>query len=148
MSRFFITAAILVTVATRAPCHLVAIDVAPLRPVTGEQFMVTISGYLPTTAWSLLGNDCHEPMGNQLLVTVATYDCFGRECTTEGYEATPYTVTCAYEVAAPGAYTITVTEIWDSRYTPGADEMSRTIEVSGSVEADLTTWSALKALYR
>ena len=125
-----------------------SIDVSPDEPEVGETVTVTVRGEHSDLCWSVLSHDCGSVVGQEITITVDSYDCANRECYTCPLATSPFEISCEYVFNVPGTYVIRADETADTmRFYCGSDQ-ERTIEVSGSVPNEASSWAAIKALFR
>ena len=128
--------------------ELTSIQLSPAAPLAGEPVTVRILGTMPTLCWSLTDYSCGSVNGQLLGITVRTFDCTDQPCPFCYFAEVPIDVSCTVTFDAAGEYTIQAREIPDSLYYPGFPELTLTVAVSGSVQTDAVSWSAIKSLYR
>ncbi len=148
MRKTILVAVILIIWPTSAFSWLTSIQIDPPEPIVGEMVTITVSGYMPDSCWSFLGQNCLEAVDQTLVLEVNTYDCEGRGCGPCLTVVIPFEAVCTYEFAEPGTYEVQAVEHWDSLYPHFVLDLTRSFTVTDSVPVTATSWSALKALYR
>ena len=148
MRRVVLTALLISAWATPAFAWLSTIQVDPPDPTVGEPVTITVTGYMPDSCWSLVGHNCLDVVEQEIVLEINTYDCAGRECEICLAVLIPFEVACTYEFAEPGTYGVLAVEHWDSLNPVFVLDLTTSFEVSDSVAAEATTWSALKSLFR
>jgi hypothetical protein len=137
---------IVLGLAVPAAAHLVAVDYTPEQPEVGDVLAVTVSGYLPDSCWQLVGTS-QEVAGQQLRVFVDLLDAWTPDlaCLTV---ITEYEEVFLFAGLAAGSYTLVVTERHDSLRDPEDEVVTMPVEITGSVDDESRSWSALRASYR
>jgi hypothetical protein len=126
------------------------IQVAPSEPHVGEAVTITVVGYMPDSCWEVTGGSCSESVGNDVTISVATWDCVGRNPDCEYCLAVlmPFQYSCIHVFDTVGTHLIRAHEYADSLYPVQTRELTYALEVGESVAVEATAWSAVKSLYR
>ena len=125
-----------------------SVDISPPEPVVGETVTITVWGEHNDQCWSVLSYDCGEIAAQGVTITVDSYDCASRECSTCALATSPFEVTCEYIFGIAGEYVIRANENADTtRWYCGTD-VEHIIQVSVSVPVAASSWGAIKALFR
>jgi hypothetical protein len=146
-------AAILLVLLIAAPAaaqHTIftSLTTDPVVPAAGEPVTVTVAGLMSDGCWSVTEHVCGAIVEQELVISVATYDCFGRECLTCTLLLVPFEVTCDYVFPVAGTYTVRMDEEPDTArpidHLPSWEE----IEVEGATASEASSWSSMKSMYR
>ena len=139
--------AIMVIGAAPASGVLVSVE-APAEVDFGQQFIIWVAGYLSDSCWSLQGHECLDPVDQEIVIEISTYDCEGQGCSGCLPFIAEFDVFCGYTLPSGGLYSVRVVEIRDSVYSPDNLELTTEIEVIGPVSSDSISWASLKCIYR
>ncbi|MBK7047992.1 MAG: hypothetical protein IPH48_16115 [bacterium] len=127
---------------------LTTIEVSPATPMVGKPVTVTVAGVMPDLCWTLVDHQCGEVAGQNVGITLRTFDCNGQGCLMCFFAEVPIEVSCPLVFDAPGTYLISAREIPNSLWIPSFPEISATVEVFGVVDVESASWSTIKSFYR
>lgn len=148
MRNAILAIAIFAAWASNAYAWLETITIDPPEPAVGDSVSVTVLGYMPDTCWDLIDQSCWDVAEQEIRIDAFTYDSAGRPTYGCGLVLVPYTVTCTYEMVAPGPCIVRAYEFCDSLSPCYSNSMTAVIDVQNIVLSDGLTWAALKSQYR
>ena len=148
MKTIVLSLAVLLWLFSSARAELTAIQLSPAAPSVGQPVTATIVGHLPDLCWSLIDYTCGDVAGQEIGITVRTFDCLDQGCPFCYFAEVPIAVSCTFEFETAGTYVIYAREIADTVRSVEHSYLTFSVEVSGGVASDAVTWSTVKSLYR
>lgn len=148
MKTAIIVIAGLLLLASRSDAELTAIELTPSAPHAGESVTVRVAGVMTDLCWTLVDHVCGDVAGPSVDITLHTYDRSDRGGGPCYYTEVPFEVSCTLAFETAGTYVIRAEEIPDSLRFGSFPAVEITVQVSESVVAESTGWSALKCRYR
>jgi len=102
MKTLFCTLSLFLICSSASMADIYSIAYEPTNPVAGEPVTITVDGNVPSTSWSIVGQSCGIESANELTIGISTYDCIGRECSSQGWAFTHFQAICTYTFDDPG----------------------------------------------
>jgi len=128
---------------------ITTVRVIPPNPTTNDAVRIEIVGWFGDACWSVSGETCSAPSGNQISINIWADDLWspGGVCATVVVD---YARACDYGQLPLGPYLVTVTENHNSLRDPVPNVAEILFEVThpSPVSTTLTTWGRIKGLFR